>query len=204
MKSLSELRNDGYDDLEGRWGNAVVLTLVYHLLYSVLSSIICSLIGISLLSTVLLFPLLWGFEIAFLDNTRGTNSKPLDMSYLWNGYKDSSRIIGTYLLKKIYIILWSLLLIVPGIIKSYSYAMVPYILRDDPNISYNDAIELSMEMMEGYKWKLFLLDLTFIGWFLLSLLTLGIGFLFLTPYIQSTYANFYEDLKVNIPVSTNP
>ena len=204
MKSLSELRDDGYNDLEGRWGNAVILTLVYHLLYTVLSGIICSFVFISLLSSILLFPVVWGFSIAFLDNTRGTNSKPLDLSYLWNSYNDSSRVIGTYILKSIYIFLWSLLLIIPGIIKRYSYAMTPYILRDDPNISYNDAIELSMEMMDGNKWRLFLLDLSFIGWYLLALLTLGIGFLFLTPYIESTYANFYEDLKDDIPVSTTP
>ncbi len=199
MKSLSELRNDGYNDLEGRWGNAVILTLVYLIVSSV-TQILCG----GLLSILILPPMMWGFDIAFLDNTRGTNSKPLDLSYLWNGYKDFSRVIGTYLLGLLYIVLWSLLLIVPGIIKRYSYAMLPYILRDDPNISYNDAIELSMEMMDGNKWRLFLLDLSFIGWYLLALLTLGIGFLFLTPYMKSTYANFYEELKGNVPVSTNP
>lgn len=199
MKSLSELRDDGYNDLEGRWGNAVILTLVYLIVSSV-TQILCG----GLLSILILPPMMWGFDIAFLDNTRGTNSKPLDLSYLWNGYKDFSRVIGTYLLGLLYIVLWSLLLIVPGIIKRYSYAMLPYILRDDPNISYNDAIELSMEMMDGNKWRLFLLDLSFIGWYLLALLTLGIGFLFLTPYMRSTYANFYEELKGNIPVSTNP
>lgn len=205
MKSLSELRNDGYKDLEGRWGNAVVLTLVYVLVSSAISALIGEVSeNISLLSTLIIFPMTWGYNIAFLDNTRGTNGKPLDLSYLWNGYHDFSRIVGTYLLTYIYVILWSLLLIVPGIIKGYSYAMVPYILRDDSSISYNKAIEMSMNMMEGNKLRLFKLHLTFLGWLLLAILTLGIGLLFVAPYVQSTTAHFYEELRGNIPVSTNP
>lgn len=205
MKTLSELRNDGYKDLEGRWGNAVVLTIVYLLVASGVSYLFGKISeNISLLSSILLFPMAWGYTTAFLDNTRGIAGKPLDIANLWNGYKDFMRIAVTYLLTQIYIVLWTLLLIVPGIIKGYSYAMVPYILRDDPTISGNRAIELSMQMMEGNKMRLFTLHLTFIGWIVLACLTLGIGFLFVMPYIESTIANFYEELKGNTPVSTNP
>lgn len=205
MKTLSELRNDGYKDLEGRWGNAVVLTIVYLLVASGVSYLFGKISeNISLLSSILLFPMAWGYTTAFLDSTRGIAGKPLDIANLWNGYKDFMRIAVTYLLTQIYIVLWTLLLIVPGIIKGYSYAMVPYILRDDPTISGNRAIELSMQMMEGNKMRLFTLHLTFIGWIVLACLTLGIGFLFVMPYIESTIANFYEELKGNTPVSTNP
>ena len=73
--------------------------------------------------------------------------------------------------------------------------MTPYILRDEPDLSYNAAIEKSMAMMEGHKMKYFLLGLSFIGWGLLCCLTLGIGFFFLLPYIYVAYAAFYEDVK---------
>ena len=92
-------------------------------------------------------------------------------------------------------ILWSLLLVIPGIIKSYSYAMTSFILKDEPEMKNNAAIEKSMVMMDGNKMKLFMLDLSFIGWAILCLFTFGIGFFFLQPYMQASHAAFYEDLK---------
>ena len=92
-------------------------------------------------------------------------------------------------------ILWSLLLVIPGIIKSYSYAMTSFILKDEPEMKNNAAIEKSMAMMEGNKMKLFMLDLSFIGWAILCIFTLGIGLLFLQPYVAISRAAFYEDLK---------
>ena len=92
-------------------------------------------------------------------------------------------------------ILWSLVLVIPGIIKSYSYAMTSFILKDEPEMKNNAAIEKSMAMMEGNKMKLFMLDLSFIGWAILCIFTLGIGLLFLQPYVAISRAAFYEDLK---------
>lgn len=83
----------------------------------------------------------------------------------------------------------------PGIIKAFSYAMTPFILRDHPDLRYNGAIELSMAMMRGHKADLFWLYLSFIGWFLLCILTLGIGYFWLEPYMTSSMANFYEEVK---------
>ena len=103
--------------------------------------------------------------------------------------------VTTMLLKDIYTFLWSLLFIVPGIIKSYSYAMTPYLMLDNPNMDSEDCIHRSREMMHGYKWKLFCMDLSFIGWAILCLFTLGIGFLWLQPYIECSHAKFYEELK---------
>ena len=88
---------------------------------------------------------------------------PIDIGKLFDGFKDFGRIWGTGILVAIYTVLWTCLLIVPGIIKSYSYAMTYYILKDEPELKYNAAIEKSMSMMNGYKMKLFLLDLSFIG-----------------------------------------
>ena len=90
--------------------------------------------------------------------------------------------------------MWSLLLLIPGIIASYSYAMTPYILANHPELTAREAIARSKELMSGNRWRLFCLEFSFIGWALLSSLTMGIGSLFLTPYTQAAKAAFYRDL----------
>jgi uncharacterized membrane protein len=104
-------------------------------------------------------------------------------------------IAKTMLLKSIFIFLWSLLLIIPGIIKAYAYRMVPYILADNPNIGASKAIALSNEMTMGHKFDMFVLDLSFIGWYLLSSLALGVGVLFVMPYENATNAELYLVLR---------
>ncbi|MCF0174532.1 MAG: DUF975 family protein, partial [Bacteroidales bacterium] len=101
----------------------------------------------------------------------------------------------TLLLKSIYVFLWSLLLVIPGIIKAFSYALVPYIISENPNLSPEEAISQSSKMMEGHRLDLFILYLSFIGWFILAVLTAGIGFLWLCPYISAAKASFYLDIK---------
>ena len=99
-------------------------------------------------------------------------------------------------LKSLFTFLWGLLFIIPGIIKSYSYKMVPYILADNPGISATEAITRSREMMNGNKGKAFLLDLSFFWWILLGIITCGlVGVFWTNPYIASTHAALYEELK---------
>ena len=107
------------------------------------------------------------------------------------------KIVSAMLLRDVQIFLWSLLLIIPGIIKSYAYRMVPYILAQKPDIGAKRAIELSRMMTKGQKFNIFVLDLSFIGWYMLCLLTLCIGGLFLRPYIDATMAELYNDLCNN-------
>lgn len=102
-----------------------------------------------------------------------------------------------YFLRELYITLWSLLFIIPGIIKSLSYAMTPYILAENPGMSANEAITRSRELMDGYKADLFVLRLTFIGWDILAALTLNIGYLWLNPYCNAAEAAFYRQLQAN-------
>jgi uncharacterized membrane protein len=104
-------------------------------------------------------------------------------------------IAKTMLLKSVLIFLWSLLLIIPGIIKAYAYRMVPYILADNPNIGASKAIALSNEMTMGHKFDMFVLDLSFIGWYLLGSLALGVGVLFVMPYENATNAELYLVLR---------
>lgn len=104
-------------------------------------------------------------------------------------------IISTMLLKGIYNFLWSLLFVIPGIVKAYSYRMVPYILSDNPNMGADKAITLSRKMMDGNKLDTFVLDLSFIGWYLLGALAFGIGILFVNPYAYATSAQLYLNLR---------
>ncbi|MCU5506971.1 hypothetical protein COA05_17815, partial [Bacillus thuringiensis] len=99
-----------------------------------------------------------------------------------------------YIVVNIYIFLWFLLFIIPGIIKSFSYAMTYFIINDHPEYSINQAITESRRMMDGHKMEYFILCLSFIGWFILSCITLGIGFLWLIPYFYTTSAAFYEEI----------
>jgi uncharacterized membrane protein len=88
-----------------------------------------------------------------------------------------------------------LLLVIPGIVAAYRYSMSFYILSDNPQLSAQEAMNESKRMMNGYKGKLFCLHFSFIGWSILCVLTIGIGFLWLVPYMQASIANFYENLK---------
>ena len=100
-----------------------------------------------------------------------------------------------------FIALWSLLFIIPGIIKAFSYAMTPFILEEHPELSANEAIDHSRAMMKGHKFDLFWLILSFIGWGFLCLFTFGIGYLWLTPYMETSVAAFYEDVKADYEVN---
>ena len=96
----------------------------------------------------------------------------------------------------LFIFLWSLLLIVPGFIKTLSYSMTPFILADHPELTAKQAIRRSMELMDGHKTDLFCLSLSFIGWSFLCVLTMGIGLLWLNPYMNAAYAAFYREITV--------
>lgn len=108
------------------------------------------------------------------------------------------------LLETVYVFLWSLLFIIPGIIASYSYAMMPYILAEHPDMAPSEAIARSKEMMDGNRWRLFCLQFSFIGWGILSMLTLGIGNLWLRPYREAATAAFYRDVSGTEYVGSSP
>ena len=106
-------------------------------------------------------------------------------------------------LRGLYSFLWALLFIIPGIVKSYAYAMTPFIMAENPDLTANEAIKLSQERMRGHKGELFWLGLTFFGWSLLAALTGGIGNIFLNPYMNAAYAAFYRDqISPKTPVMT--
>lgn len=202
MDTNQGYKNRALASLSGKWDKAIIATIIYLIITIGVSQVITipfssSIAGsgsASFLWTVLCFPLLWGYTVFFLNIIR---EKKIDWDSIFDAYKNGEwkRIGGTYLLYYIYVILWTLLLVIPGIIKALSYSMTPFILQDDPTISGNAAIEKSMRMMDGHKMDLFWLFLSFIGWIILSIMTFGIGFILLEPYINTSVAHFYEDLK---------
>lgn len=179
------------ESLKGKWGLAVGTYFVYLVILGAIQMIPKAGPIISLLITG---PMVLGIATFSLSLSRNQEAK---LEQIFTGFKVYGRALGTYLLMVLFILLWMLLLIIPGIIAALSYSMTFYILSDDNTIDANAAIDKSKKMMDGYKWKYFCLILRFLGWALLCVLTLGIGFLWLIPYIQVTMAKFYDDIKGN-------
>ena len=145
------------------------------------------------LDVFVLNPIEYGTQ-KFLRKAQNGNES---LGTVFNVFKDGYRnIVKVMFFRDLFIFLWSLLFIIPGIVKSYEYRMVPFILSENPGMSKDEALKASSRMMYGQKWKTFVLDLSFIGWNLLSLLTLGIlGVFYVAPYAHSTNAALYETLK---------
>ena len=121
-----------------------------------------------------------------------------ELGDLFVAFKDGNfgRVLGGMILVTIYTFLWSLLLIIPGIIKAYQYSMMPYLLIDRPDLSIKECFAMSKKMTSGFKWSLFVLELSFIGWAILAVFTLGIlDIFFVTPYLTLAMGGAYDYLK---------
>lgn len=128
------------------------------------------------------------FNLALIDH------KDAQVGDLFSQFKRFGDGFVMGLLTGIYVFLWSLLLVIPGIVAAYRYAMAPYILYENPGMRASDAIRASKELMRGNKWRLFCLHWSFFGWNLLSALTFGIGGLWLVPYMEAAQASFYRQI----------
>ena len=128
-----------------------------------------------------------------------------EVSVIFSRFDIFLKAMGLNLFMGLFIWLWSLLLIVPGIIASYRYRLAPYLMAENPNLGIREAVNMSKELMAGHKWRLFCLELSFIGWGILSALTCGIGDLWLQPYISAATAAFYIDRTGrSIPMAGEP
>ena len=185
-----ELRKEARTALRDRWGDAILTTLVYTGLYITIS-LIPSWWATIAIHLLLALPLGYGLSIYFLALAQGDRAQ---MLVLFDGYKNYKPIFTTLLFRFLLNGMWTLLLIVPGIVKFYSYSLTSFILRDT-NLKRMDAIERSMTMMDGNKMRLFLLDLSVIWLGLISVIMFGIGFFALIPYILTSRARFYEAVK---------
>ena len=127
-------------------------------------------------------------------NLNLVDHKPAAFADLFSEFKRFGAGFMMQILRSAYIFLWSLLFVIPGIYAAYGYAMTPYILMENPEMSANDAITKSKELMHGNRWRLFCLEISFIGWSFAALFTLGIGYLVLKPYMEASFAAFYREI----------
>ena len=166
--------------------------LIPFIIMTVMSVFVFAMI-IGILIKIFVFnPLKVGCYTFFRKNINGDG----ELGNVVSGFHDFGRTFITLFLTDLFLSLWSMLFIIPGIIKSYSYRLVPYIIADNPELSSTEVITRSRELMNGHKFKAFLLDFSFIGWIILAICTCGIASLFwVSPYISSTNAALYLKLK---------
>lgn len=209
MKTNQEYKNAALAALNGNWAPVVVATIVMYIVSFVVQLItqpltvsadpesfqfFALLIGASIVSMFVTVPLSVGYYNALnklyveVDNKVTSNMFTI-------GFGRVLRYVGGMLLMGIYVFFWMLFLVIPGIIMAIAYSLTPFILKDYPELSVGQAIQMSEKMMRGHKMRYFLLTLSFIGWGLLGILTLGIGYIWLTPYMYTTTAAFYQDVK---------
>ncbi|EFI41675.1 DUF975 family protein [Peptoniphilus sp. oral taxon 386] len=168
-----------------------LVSIVSAATFTIANSIIVMIIIIlSVVKIFILNPIKIGMLRFFIDGYENDNA---DISNVISAYRDNSwfKLSVKLLLKDIFIALWTLLLIIPGIYKSYEYYFVDYILAENPDLSLGEAISISKEMTDGEKYDIFVLNLSFIGWEILSSLLFGLGVILLTPYEYATYTNLY-------------
>jgi uncharacterized membrane protein len=202
----TEIRQEARRRLEGNWGHAVFVAFVYILVAAAFSvsitwrtyakpTIDISLsvpVWLGVLGAFILCVLATGLAKCFLAVSRGDAPEANTM------FSAFGQLPGSFLVRflaGLFVFLWSLLLVVPGIVKALSYAMAPYIWLDNPGMSALDAITASRKLMRGNKGRFFWLCLSFLGWVLLSAVTLGIAYLWVMPYMQTAFAAFYEDVR---------
>ena len=173
MVGQEGLLSSGNEQLAAVGGVILVCVLIFAVAYLIVGSVV----GVGYAK----------FNLDLVDRR-----EELKIGTLFAYFKRWGTAVGANLLQALYVILWMLLFIIPGIIAAYSYAMTNYILAEHPELSAGEAIEESKEMMRGNRFRLFCLQLSFIGWDLLCILSLGIGYLWLTPYKQAATAAFYR------------
>ena len=194
VTSNKDLMTQAREALSGRWGLAVGAFFVFMLIMVAPGLIPVLSWGGSLITLLIGGPFMLSIATFSLAISRKEEAK---LEMIFSGFNNFGKALGLYLLMMLFVVLWMLLLIVPGIIAALSYSLAFFLMSDDPNIGAMEAIDKSKKMMYGYKWKFFCLGLRFFGWILLGILTLGIGFLWIAPYMYVSYAKFYDDVKAN-------
>lgn len=187
------LKKDAKKQLTGNWQWAVIFTLVTGIIGGLVS-------GLTTGIGAFLAAMLWvGYAFTFLDLNHGQLEKnyftAMFSSFTHNRFVP---VFMNWLLATLFTILWSLLLVIPGIIKALAYSQSFYIVKDmvesGQDVQPTEAITKSRQLMDGHKWEFFVLQLSFIGWGILACITFGIGFLWLKPYVQLTNAKYYRQL----------
>ncbi len=171
------------------WMMGLAVCLLIGLLESAATTILPA-IG----ALIVIGPLEYGQAYIFLKQAR--DRQPVQLGDMFRGFQDDFG--GTFLigfLSQLFVALWSLLFLIPGIVKSYAYSMAYYVKLDHPDYGWKACIDESRRLMDGHKWEKFVLDLSFLGWILVGAFCLGVGTLWVTPYMAATEAQFYEYVR---------
>jgi uncharacterized membrane protein len=186
-----ELMQQAREALKGKWGLAIAGSLIY-LGITVIAQFIPIIKFVA--NLIITGPLLLGMTAFYLTLSRRQEA---NLSQIFDGFQRFVDALVTYLLMALFIFLWSLLLIVPGIMAALSYALTFFLMVENPDLKGKEALQKSKDMMNGHRGKLFCLFLRFLGWIILGALTFGIAFLWIIPYMQTAMARFYDDVRAN-------
>ncbi len=189
----AELKSAAKAQIKGKIGILFLITLIISIISSMLSAILSAIHSGGLIVSIIITP---AFTLSliriYLDVIKGNNPKVGDA---FSGFDDFWSAFKVTFLVGLFTFLWSLLFIIPGIVKSFSYSMSTYILAENKEKPALECISESKAMTEGHKMDLYVLGLSFIGWGFLCVITLGIASIWVVPYMQATYANAYNSLK---------
>lgn len=178
--------------LKGRWGEAIIAFVLVSIAMVAMSFV--SLLPFVGWIITLILGGVWPLGIAIY-SLRFANMEMVSTGEIFEGFNNLITAFCVYFLMGLFTLLWSLLLVVPGIIKGISYSMSYYILAENPELSALEAINKSKQITQGHKWEIFVTHLSFMGWAIVCSLTMGIGYLWLVPYINITMANIYNQLN---------
>lgn len=189
MFTRAEIKAQAKAQLKGKVGMFFLcLLIVYAITFALCFIPLIGVIGMY----IVLPPLMLGLIMVCLNVTYGDN---VEIGTLFKGFNYMGKAIALFLMVIFFTMLWSLLFVIPGIIKAYSYSMAFYILAENPEMTAREALNESKEITKGHKLDLFVLELSFILWGLLATVTLGIAYVYVLPYMQLTYVNFYHNIK---------
>jgi uncharacterized membrane protein len=194
MVRSAELRARARASLDGIWGRSALHILLVYIVVGVPLGLINMIPFIGYLATLVVTgALTLGIYGYYMEIARG--DKNVSFGTYFSGFNQFVEAFLLYLLMAIFTFLWTLLLIIPGIIAGIRYSQAYYIMRDNPGIGALEAINRSKQLMDGHKWRYFVLYLTYIGWIILGSIPFGIGLLWVYPYLLTALAHFHEDLK---------
>lgn len=184
-----ELKTAAKEQISGKIGILFVMMLIVGIL-----GVACAYIPvIGTIGAIIITPV---FEISLcMVYLKLTKNEEIAVGDLFNGFNITGKAVWLYIMIDVFVFLWTLLLIIPGIIKLFSYSMAPYILADNPELTASEALNKSKEIMDGHKFDLFVLQLSFFWWYMLSAITCGIASIYVIPYVSATTANFYNSIK---------
>ena len=182
--------------------NLWLMALLVCLIYAVISGVLGAIPTVGAIAAVVVSgPLMYGVVYIFVKQVR--DGQPMQIGDLFKGFKDDFlQTFLIYFLTSLFTALWSILFVIPGIIKSYSYSMAMYIKLDHPEYTWKECVNESKAMMNGHKMELFVQDLSFIGWYIVGTICLGVGTLWVVPYHQATRAHFYQELSAAYKVQS--